>query len=70
MTEILTPTEILTIHMVSNDLTTRQIATRRRISESTVTTQLHKIGRKLGCSSRAAMVGECYRRGLLPLERP
>jgi DNA-binding NarL/FixJ family response regulator len=57
--------EILTV--AAEGLTARQIGSRLRVSERTVTTHLFRIYRKLGADNRVAAIAAAARSGLIEI---
>lgn len=63
---MLSARELEIIWHVSHGLTNKQIAAKLFVEVNTVKSHLVRASAKLGTSSRAGLVGECYRRELLP----
>lgn len=57
------------VELASHGLSNQQIARHMNISDNTVKTHLRKVSEALGISSRAGIVGECFRRGYLEVDR-
>lgn len=65
--EPLTGREIQILALLADGLTNQQIAARLGRSPMTVKSHLAHVGVKLGCPTRAGMVGAAYRAGVLRL---
>lgn len=63
-----THAELRVVDLVSQGYTNAEIARRLYITRNTVKTYLDRVGQRLGRTGRAFAVGECYRRGWLPLD--
>lgn len=61
----LTPREVEVLAHIAEGLSRRQIAERLFVSLNTIKTQVSSLYRKLGASSRDALLGEAYNRGLV-----
>jgi DNA-binding CsgD family transcriptional regulator len=64
----LTPMQLRVVDLAALGLTNAEIGERLLLRPNTVKTHLEGAGRALGMTNRAGIVGESYRRGLLPYD--
>jgi DNA-binding NarL/FixJ family response regulator len=64
----LTPREIEVLQLISEGLTTRQMASRLTMSQRTVESHISKLYKKMGVASRVQAVAKASQLGLLSLE--
>ena len=62
---MLTKREIEVLQLISQELTTEQIANRLQVSISTIETHRHNLLQKLGARSVVGMIKEAYKQGLI-----
>lgn len=62
---MLTKREIEVLQLISQELTTEQIAARLQVSISTVETHRRNMLQKLGARSVVGMIKEAYKQGLI-----
>ncbi len=62
---MLTKREMEVLQLISQELTTEQIATRLQVSVPTIETHRHNLLQKLGAKSVVGMIKEAYKQGLI-----
>lgn len=67
---MITEAELRVIDQVAHGMSNEQAAKNLYLSVNTTKRHMHRAGERLGTSSRAGIVGACYRLGLLPVNRP
>lgn len=62
---MLTKREMEVLQLISQELTTEQIATRLQVSISTIETHRHNLLQKLGAKSVVGMIKIAFKQGLI-----